>query len=67
MFLYYVSMGCITYIFFHANHIDVGCTMQICVELKSCSNFSLHMACIESITLVLHGENQRSRGEVCNT
>jgi hypothetical protein len=67
MFLYYVSMGCITYLFFMVNTLMLDVPWQICVELKFCSNFSLRMACVESITLVLHGENQISRGEVCNT
>jgi hypothetical protein len=45
----------------------LGVPWHHCVELKSSPSFSLHMACVESMAFGLHGENQGSKGEVCNT
>jgi hypothetical protein len=40
--------------------------VQDCVGLRRCPNFSLCVACVESMVLALHGKNQGFRGEVCN-
>ncbi len=45
----------------------LGVPWHDCVEPKSCPIFSLHMACVESMAFALHGENQGSKGEACNT
>ncbi len=39
---------------------------QDCVEFGSCPKFSLCMACVESMVLALHGENQGFWCEACN-
>jgi hypothetical protein len=44
----------------------LGVPWQDCVELKSCHSFSLLMACVESMALAFHGENQGSKNEVCS-
>ncbi len=40
----------------------LGVPWQHCVGSKSCPNFSLHMACVESMALVFHGKNQGFKG-----
>ncbi len=40
---------------------------QDCVRSKSCPFFCVRMACVQNMALALHGENQGSRGEACNT
>jgi hypothetical protein len=50
----------------HGTHIDVGCTMVGLCGIKIMSQFFLHMTCVKSMALVLHGENQGFRCEVCN-
>jgi len=45
----------------------LGVPWQDCVGLRSCLNFSLHMACVESMAFVLHGKNQRFKDQACNT
>jgi hypothetical protein len=47
----------------HDKHIDVECTMHDYVELRSCLGFPLHMACVESMVFMFHGENQGCRSE----
>ncbi len=36
-------------------------------EIEIMSFLCVHMACVQNIALALHGENQGSRGEACNT
>jgi hypothetical protein len=51
----------------HGKHIDVGCTMAGMCGVEILSQFSLHMACVESMALAPHGENQGFRRETCCT
>ncbi len=48
------------------NTLMLGVPWQDCVGSKSCPNFSLHMACVESMALALHGKNQESNGQMCS-
>ncbi len=50
----------------HGKHIVLGAPWQDFVESKSYPNFSLCMACVESMVLTLHGKNQRFKGETCS-
>jgi hypothetical protein len=44
----------------------LGVPWQDCVELRSNHSFSLLMACVESMELAFHRENQGSENEVCS-
>ncbi len=42
------------------------CEFQDCVELKTCANFPLNLACVESLMHMIYGKNQGCGSEVRN-
>ncbi len=42
------------------------CAFQALVELRPCANFPLHLARVESLAFMIHGNNQGCGSDACN-